>query len=143
MGCSGVEIPENFGIKIFGIQDSRTLEFSGISGNLGSQIPPYLCPLPHGDQKKTFEVSYLCKCTFLWFQTYLKGNKLSHDLHFWLGEEASQDEYGTAAFKAVELDDQLGGGPVQHREVQDHESSLFGSYFKSGVKYLPGKDLLD
>jgi len=76
--------------------------------------------------------------SYLVLKTYLKGSKLSHDLHFWLGEEASQDEYGTAAFKAVELDDQLGGGPVQHREVQDHESSLFGSYFKSGVKYLPG-----
>ena len=76
--------------------------------------------------------------SYLVLKTYLKGSKLSHDLHFWLGEEASQDEYGTAAFKAVELDDHLGGGPVQHREVQDHESSLFGSYFKSGVKYLPG-----
>ena len=109
---------------------------SRIPGNSGSQIPPYVPYLI--ETKKAFKVSYLCKCTFLWFQTYLKGSKLSHDLHFWLGEEASQDEYGTAAFKAVELDDQLGGGPVQHREVQDHESSLFGSYFKSGVKYLPG-----
>ena len=66
------------------------------------------------------------------------SDALSHDLHIWIGKESSQDEYGTAAYKMVECDDQLGGAAVQHRDVQGKESPLFQSYFKNGIKYLEG-----
>jgi len=56
---------------------------------------------------------------------------LYHDVHFWIGKNSSQDEYGTAAYKTVELDTFLDDVPVQHREVMGHESKLFKSYFET------------
>jgi len=63
---------------------------------------------------------------------------LEWDVHFWLGKETSQDEMGVAAYKTVELDDYLGGGPIEHREVQGHESALFQSYFPHGIRIMNG-----
>jgi len=82
--------------------------------------------------------SYIC------LHTYLKDPEnnpkaLAWDVHFWIGSESTQDEYGTAAYKTVELDTKLGGEPVQHREVQGSESELFTGYFPNKrLMYLKG-----
>jgi len=65
------------------------------------------------------------------------SDELLYDVHFWIGKHSTQDEYGTAAYKTVELDTFLDDKPVQHREVQGHESELFRSYFKT-IELLSG-----
>eukprot|EP00761_Pharyngomonas_kirbyi_P003462 gb/GECH01003466.1/.p1 GENE.gb/GECH01003466.1/~~gb/GECH01003466.1/.p1 ORF type:complete len:376 (+),score=118.73 gb/GECH01003466.1/:1-1128(+) len=78
--------------------------------------------------------------SYIVLNTYKKEDSdlLHYDVHYWLGEETTQDEAGTAAYKTVELDDLLEGRPVQHREVMGHESSLFLSYFKNPISILQG-----
>lgn len=76
--------------------------------------------------------------SYILLNTYKKEEKIMWDVHFWLGDQTTQDEAGTAAYKTVELDDFLGGAPVQHREVQGNESALFLSYFKSPIKIMEG-----
>ena len=63
---------------------------------------------------------------------------LAWDIHFWIGEYSTQDEYGTAAYKTVELDCKLEDAAIQHRETMGHESELFRSYFAGGIRLLEG-----
>uniref|UniRef100_A0A4W6FDZ4 Gelsolin n=1 Tax=Lates calcarifer TaxID=8187 RepID=A0A4W6FDZ4_LATCA len=65
-----------------------------------------------------------------------RSGNLQYDLHFWLGDFCTQDESGSAAIFTVQMDDFLGGKPIQYREVQGHESKTFLGYFKSGIKYM-------
>ncbi|XP_029384556.1 villin-1 isoform X2 [Echeneis naucrates] len=67
-----------------------------------------------------------------------KGSGQSTDIHYWIGKASSQDEQGAAAIYVTQLDEYLGGSPVQHREVQGSESPRFRSYFRNGIIYKKG-----
>lgn len=77
--------------------------------------------------------------SYIFLKTTQKEGSAAFDwhLHYWIGKDSTQDEFGAAAYFAVNIDDLLSGKPVQHRELQYSESALFHSYFKS-VTYLNG-----
>jgi len=68
------------------------------------------------------------------------SDEFLYDVHFWIGKNSTQDEYGTAAYKTVELDTLLDDKAVQHREVEGHESSTFLSYFPKMTIMRGGAD---
>jgi gelsolin len=62
------------------------------------------------------------------------------NIYFWLGAGSSQDEKGVAAFKTVELDDVLGCGARQNREVEGYESAAFLALFPNMQVLAGGVD---
>ncbi|XP_067418226.1 scinderin [Emydura macquarii macquarii] len=75
---------------------------------------------------------------YLVLHTLKRNNATFYKLHYWLGKECSQDESTAAAIFTVQMDDYLGGKPVQNREIQGYESTDFVGYFKRGIKYKAG-----
>jgi len=78
--------------------------------------------------------SYICLYTY----TEKNSETLKWNIHFWIGKHSSIDEQCVAAYKTVELDDKLSGGPIEYREVQGEESPLFLSYFNNLITILNG-----
>lgn len=87
--------------------------------------------------EKSYGNFYEGDCYIL-LSTKKVGSSLSYDIHYWIGSVSSQDEQGAAAIYTIQLDEFLGCSPVQHREVQNHESDAFRGYFKQGVIYKKG-----
>lgn len=67
-----------------------------------------------------------------------KCEKLIYRAFMWIGQYSSQDEYGTAAYKIVELDDYLDRKATLFREVQGYESEDFTLLFNNRIQILNG-----
>jgi len=77
--------------------------------------------------------------SYIVLNTYKKNadSALLYNIHYLIGKLSTKDEYGTAARKARELSQFLGGQAMVHKETQGKERSLFKSYFDD-LKYMPG-----
>ena len=74
---------------------------------------------------------FFCGDSYVVQYTYTsKSNREQVILYFWQGRNSSKDEVGASAVLASELDEKLGGAPVQCRVVQGkepaHLRALFG-----------------
>ena len=69
---------------------------------------------------------------------YHDGNKDNYIIYYWIGENSSQDEQGAAALRTIELDDRLGGNPVQVRVVQGKEPNHFLAMFGGQMTVFSG-----
>ncbi|KAJ8900010.1 hypothetical protein K2173_024122 [Erythroxylum novogranatense] len=112
--------------------------FQGVGQRPGTEIWRIENFQPVALQKSEYGKFYMGDCYIILQTTSGKGGAYIYDIHFWIGRDTTQDEAGTAAIKAVELDAALGGRAVQHREVQGYESDKFLSSFKPCIIPLEG-----
>lgn len=76
--------------------------------------------------------------SYIILNTSKDKDKLIFKAFMWIGQYSSQDEYGTAAYKIVELDDYLDRKATLYREVQGYENEEFLSIFNNKLFILNG-----
>ncbi len=92
--------------------------------------------------------------SFIVLYSYKVNTKDAWIIYFWQGRDSSVDEKGASALIAKEMDDELGGDPVQVRVVQNKEPKHFLALFKgkmivheggvaSGFKNVKAEDTFD
>lgn len=112
--------------------------FRNVSRKPGLQIwtinKMQLVPVP----AKAYGNFFSGDCYIVLFISQSKGSQQSADIHFWIGKTSTVDEQGAAAIYVTQMDEYLGGSPVQHRETQGYESPRFRAYFKNGLIYKKG-----
>ncbi|KAL6097789.1 vill [Pungitius sinensis] len=120
------------------MDDDNQETFKNVSQKPGLQIwtinNMQMVPVPAQGFGNFFEGD----CYIVLYISQSKGSGQSADIHYWIGNSSSQDEQGAAAIYVTQLDEHLGGTPVQHRETQGNESALFRGYFKNGLIYKKG-----
>ncbi|XP_072096170.1 gelsolin-like isoform X2 [Mobula birostris] len=60
---------------------------------------------------------------------YTFGGRHGNIIYFWQGSDSSPDEVGASAILTAQLDEELGGGPVQVRVIQGKEPAHLMSMF--------------
>jgi len=68
--------------------------------------------------------------SYIVLYSYKKGSKDAWIIYFWQGRDSSSDEKAASALLTVDLDDALGGEPVQVRVTQGAEPQHFLCLFK-------------
>jgi hypothetical protein len=61
--------------------------------------------------------------------SYTVGGRENFFIYFWQGRNSSKDEIAASALLAMQLDDSMGGKPVQVRVVQGKEPPHFLQMF--------------
>uniref|UniRef100_A0A9J8CX03 Scinderin like b n=1 Tax=Cyprinus carpio carpio TaxID=630221 RepID=A0A9J8CX03_CYPCA len=67
---------------------------------------------------------------YLILYSYKQGSREQHIIYTWQGLKSTQDELAASAFLTVQLDDSMGGAPVQVRVTQGQEPPHLMSLFK-------------
>ena len=91
-----------------------------------------LAPIPKSEYGKF----YSGDC-YIVLHTYSLGLRKAQNLHFWIGKNASQDEYASAAIIANTFDCFEQDCLIQFREIERNESATFLNYFQK-IEYLKG-----